>query len=53
VKGHWIIVDGFHNECALIRDPYTGKAFALPVGTLSKWLLEKDQVQEMVYFPSV
>ncbi len=51
VKGHWIIVDGFQNECALIRDPYTGRAFAVPVETLSKWLLEKDRVQEMVYFP--
>jgi hypothetical protein len=51
IKGHWIIVDGFDKNDAFIRDPYTGKAFALPKKTLSKWLLEKDPVQEMVYFP--
>jgi len=51
IKGHWIIVDGFDKNNAFIRDPYTGKAFALERQTLSKWLLEKDPVQEMVYFP--
>ncbi len=51
LMGHWIIVDGFENGQAWVRDPYTGKAFALPEATLSKWLLEKDPVQEMIYFP--
>jgi hypothetical protein len=50
LMGHWIIIDGFDNVCAFIRDPYTGKAFALPEATLSKWLLEKESIQDMVYF---
>ena len=52
LKGHWIIVDGFQNGSVYIRDPYTRTAFALPEETLSKWLLEKDPIQEMVYFPT-
>lgn len=50
LMGHWIIVDGFDKGCALIRDPYTGKAFAVPEETLSKWLLEREPVQDMIYF---
>jgi len=52
LKGHWIIVDGFENGCAFIRDPFTAMAFALPEETLSKWLLEKDPIQDMIYFPA-
>jgi hypothetical protein len=51
LKGHWIIVDGFDKGFAWVRDPYTGKAFSLPEATLSKWLLEDEPLQEMIYFP--
>ncbi len=51
LKGHWIIVDGFQDGNAWIRDPYLGEAFAVPETSLSRWLMDNEMIQEMISFP--
>jgi hypothetical protein len=52
LKGHWIIVDGFENGCAFIRDPFTAMAFALPEENTFKMAARKRSHPRYDLFPA-